>query len=34
MNVTCECGNDTFYIKFVPPLRGFAECTDCGEQRE
>ena len=34
MRVTCDCGNETFYINFVPPLRGVAECTECGEERE
>jgi len=27
MYVTCDCDNRTFYIRFEPPLRGFAECT-------
>jgi hypothetical protein len=35
MRVTCdECGNDTYYINFEPPLRGFAECTECGAEQE
>jgi hypothetical protein len=34
MLVTCDWGNETFRIRFEPPLRGFAVCTDCGEERE
>lgn len=34
MRVTCDCGNDTFHINFEPPLRGFAECTECGKEQE
>lgn len=34
MLVTCDCGNDAFNIRFEPPLRGFAVCTECGEERE
>lgn len=33
MRVTCECGNDTFHILFQPPLKGVAQCTECGEKR-
>lgn len=34
MRISCDCGNDTFYIRWEPPLRGFAVCTECGEERE
>lgn len=29
-----ECGSTTFHINFVPPLRGEAECTECGHTVE
>lgn len=34
MYVSCECGNGTFHIRWEPPLRAFAECTECDEERE
>lgn len=34
MRVPCDCGNVTFFLNWVPPLRVIAECTECGEQRE
>lgn len=34
MYVSCDCGNKTFHIDFVPPLRGFAVCTECDERQE
>lgn len=34
MRITCDCGNDTFYLNFLPPLRCIVECNECGETRE
>ena len=34
MLVTCDCGCETFRIRFEPPIRGFAVCTDCGREQE
>lgn len=35
MRIDCDdCGNDEFYLNFVPPLRLIVECTDCGAEQE
>lgn len=34
MRVKCDCNNDRFHLNFAPPLRVFAECTNCGETQE
>lgn len=34
MYVTCDCGSDTYHIRFVPPVRGIAVCTECGNEQE
>ena len=32
--ITCDCGNDTYFLRFAPPLRGFAVCTECRDEVE
>lgn len=36
MYVSCVCDNPTFHIKvdLGEGLKGIAECTECGEERE
>lgn len=34
MYVPCDCGNQTFHIRFEFPLRCFAVCTECENEKE